>query len=241
MTTTFRTAGAWGAGKGSNLTPAEVDTNFYDKETRITALEAAGVGVGIDSISVSGNQMTITLTDSSVQGPFTLPSATFTAKGAWQPSTLYDAFDIVTYNGSTYLVNFGHTSDTTFDAAASVTGTGDLYTLIWQYPATMGQEVSGATYTPVLLDANTYIRLTNAAGCAVSIDPAVEFADWTELTFRDASTDTGASCTFDISTPGSINGVDGHLNISAGQGSVVTLKKVGSTDAWDIMGRLATA
>lgn len=29
MTITYRTAGAWGAGKGSNLTAAEADQNFY--------------------------------------------------------------------------------------------------------------------------------------------------------------------------------------------------------------------
>ena len=63
MTTVYRTAGAWGAGSGADLTPAQVDTNFYDKETRITAIEAAGVAVGVASITVSGDQMTVHMTD----------------------------------------------------------------------------------------------------------------------------------------------------------------------------------
>lgn len=41
MAVTFRTAGAWGAGKGSNLVAAEVDGNFWDHEERIVDVEAA--------------------------------------------------------------------------------------------------------------------------------------------------------------------------------------------------------
>lgn len=241
MTTTFRTAGAWGAGKGADLTPAEVDNNFYDKETRITAIEAAGVAVGIASITVSGNQMTVTMTDASVQGPFTLPTVAWNPVGTWLPSTLYSAMDVVTYGGSAYLVLVDHTSDTTFDPNATQSTAQDIYQLIFSFAPAAGFERTGATFTPTLADANTYNRLTNPAGCAVTIDPAEGFPDWTELHFRDASTDTGAFCTFDIATPGSINDVSGYLNQSAGRGATVTLKKNGATDEWDIFGLLASA
>lgn len=240
MTTTFRTAGAWGAGKGADLTPAEVDNNFYDKETRITAIEAAGVAVGIASITVSGDQMTITMTDASTQGPFTLPTVQWTAGGAWLPSTLYQSLTVLTYGGSAYLVTIDHISDTTFDPNA-LSGTQAIYELLWSFAPAAGFEITTSSFTPDLTHANCYMRLTNASGCSVLIDPAIEYAAWTELHFRDESTDTGAAATFDISTPGFINGVAGHLNVTAGQGSVVTLKKVGATDGWDIMGRLSTA
>lgn len=240
MTTTFRTAGAWGAGKGADLTPAEVDNNFYDKETRITAIEAAGVAVGISSITVSGDQMTITMTDSSIQGPFTLPTVQWTAGGAWAPSTLYQALTVLTYGGSAYLVTIDHTSDTTFDPNA-LSGTQQIYELLWSFAPAAGFEITTATFTPDLVHANCYIRLTNAAGCTVTIDPAVEYPAWTELHFRDESTDTGAAVDFLIDSPGVINPVLGCNDRSTGTGSVVTLKRVGTTDAWDIMGRLEQA
>lgn len=243
MTSTFRTVGAWGAGVGRPLTWAEQDNNTYDKETRLTALEnpATGEGpVGIDHITVSGGQMTIYLTDSSIQGPFALPVASWSPQGPWQPSSVYQALDIVTFGGSAYLVNVDHTSATSFDPNETLNSV-DLYTLLWTYASLPGFEDDGATFSPTLEHGSGYIRLTNAGGCAVTIDPNdVTFPAWIEITFRDCSTDTGAFCTFAVASPGSINGVSGFLNQSAGSGSTITLKKVGSTNAWDILGHLAS-
>lgn len=241
MTTVYRTAGAWGAGAGADLTPAQVDTNFYDKETRITALEGAGVGVGIESITVSGDQMTVTLTDSSVQGPFTLPAVSWAPKGMWAASTLYSANDIIQDGNSLYLVNFNHTSATSFDPAETLGTAGDIYTLIWTFSsAAPGFTRTGSTFTPALEDAGSYNRMTNAAGATVTIDGAVAFEDWTEIHFRDESTDTGANVSFTVSGGASINGVAGYSNATLGTGATVTLKKVGATNTWDIMGLLAT-
>lgn len=237
MTTIYRTAGAWGAGAGADLTPAQVDTNFYDKETRITALEGAGVGVGISSIDVSGNQMTITLTDSSVQGPFTLPSVAWRPVGEWQPTTLYAALDVVTVLGSGYLVNIAHTSDSTFDPNATDGFANPLYSALWVTAAPQGQEISDATFAPAVTDAGIYTRLTNAGGCTVTIDSAIEFLPWTELHFRDESSSGnvsfvgGGSVTFNVPA--------GFTAVTAGTGATATAKKVGSTDVWDLMGRLA--
>lgn len=237
MTTTFRTSGAWGAGKGSNLTPAEVDNNFYDKETRIAALEGAGVGVGIDTITVSGNQMTITLTDSSVQGPFTLPTAAWQPKGEWQPSTVYYAYDVVTYLGSGFLVNLDHTSDSTFDAGAT-DGSLEIYTRLWSVAAPQGQQISDSAFTPQLVDAGIYTRLTNPGGCTVTIDSTVEFDPWTELHFRDESESGGVTITTSGTT---LNIPAGFTAVSAGIGATITVKKVDATNEWDVMGRLAAA
>ncbi|MGR9317278.1 hypothetical protein ACU8LZ_12605 [Rhizobium leguminosarum] len=70
----FRTAGAWGAGKGSNLTPAEVDENFHDLDCRVTDLEDNPPTANqIADITQDGNQITIVMDDASTFGPFTLP------------------------------------------------------------------------------------------------------------------------------------------------------------------------
>ncbi len=238
MTSSFRTAGAWGAGLGRPLTWVEQDNNTYDKETRITAIETAGVAVGIDYIEVIGDQMTIHMTDASLQGPFTLPSAdAWNPQGYWLPAHVYQALDTVQYAGGLYLVLVDHTSDSTFDPDA-MEDTVPRYHLIANFAPAQGFTQTGATFTPDLGDANAYHRLTNVSGCAVTIDPTVAFADWTEFHFRDASIDTGASCTFAVDSPGSINDVTGFANETAGSGATVTLKKVGATDAWDIMGLL---
>jgi hypothetical protein len=110
MTITYRTAGAWGAGKGSNLTPAEVDGNFWDHEGRIAELEdSAPEPNNISNILVTGTQMTIVLEDATEFGPFTLPQANFrpsvvdtivaATDGTYAP-VLGDANGYLRYSGS---------------------------------------------------------------------------------------------------------------------------------------------
>jgi len=67
MTIVYRTTGTWGAGKGSNLTPAEVDGNFYDLHTRLAALETGGADVPatIDNITIIGSLFTVEMSDGS--------------------------------------------------------------------------------------------------------------------------------------------------------------------------------
>lgn len=240
MTSTFRTAGAWGGGVGRPLTWAEQDQNMYDKETRLAGLEVGGSAVGIANIEVVGGVLVITMTDLS-QYTFDLSQLTvaWSAKGAWLPSHVYQALDTVSYGNAVYLVNIDHTSDTTFDPNA-MEGTVPRYSLIFTFPVVpQGFDRTGSTFTPALEDANTYNRMINAAGCAVTIDPDVPFEPWTQLHFRDESSDTGANVTFAISSPGIINPQRGYLNETPGSGCTVTLKKVGATNAWDIFGLLA--
>lgn len=241
MTSTYRTTGAWGSGVGRPLTWPEQDANTFDKETRITAIETAGVAVGIDHITVSGDQMTIYMTDSSIQGPFTLPTAeTWNPTGAWKPATTYNALDTVYAAGGLYLVMIDHTSDSTFDPDATE-GTVPRYHLIIPFSPVQGYTRTGATFTPAFVDANSYNRLTNASGCAVTIDPTENFDDWTELHFRDCSTDTGAFCTIAISGGGTLSLPSGYDAASAGSGATWGMKKVGSTDEWDVWGLLQTS
>lgn len=100
MTLRYRTTGAWGAGLGSNLTPANVDENFYTLAQEIAAWTAPA-GVGIASITVAGNAMTIHMTDASTQGPFTLPTAAIRYREDWTPDTDYAPLDLFVIQGTT--------------------------------------------------------------------------------------------------------------------------------------------
>ena len=120
MTQKYRTDGAWGAGIGRNLTPAEVDENFWDGLQRIVALEALPAApAGIDHFSITGRQLYVTLTDATVLGPYTLPVASFTDRGTWAPATPYSVLDTFTINGGLYEVLFAHTSAGSFDPGAN--------------------------------------------------------------------------------------------------------------------------
>jgi hypothetical protein len=185
MTLTYRTAGAWGAGKGSNLTATEVDGNFYDLDQRVVDLEEnPPVPNEISNITVSGTQMTIYLEGGASFGPFTLPQANF------RPSIV---------------------------AALPV--------------ATDG------TYTPVLSDANKYLRCTEGGGCTVILpsNASVAFPVDTEITFRQAS---AGAVVFDAPTEVTIHSVPGYLPKTAQLGASVTLKKI-ATDEWELVGWLA--
>jgi hypothetical protein len=117
MDLTFRTLGAWGSGKGANLTPGEVDNNFWELAQAIVDLAAnPALPVGIANITVSGTSMTITLTDGTVMGPFTLPVLTFRWRGEWQPFTTYAELDVftVTHVGI-YMVQVEHTTGAAFE------------------------------------------------------------------------------------------------------------------------------
>lgn len=119
MDVTFRTLGPWGPGKGANLQPSEVDNNFWSIAQAIISLENnPALPTSIASISVSGTQMTITLSDGTVFGPYTLPVLTFRWRGEWQPSTPYAVLDVFTVQDTgIYLTQIAHTSGTDFDPA----------------------------------------------------------------------------------------------------------------------------
>ncbi len=122
---TYRTAGAWGPGKGSDLTPAEVDENFYDTALAIFDLvDNPPQANGISEITVTGATMTIILDDLTEEGPFVLPTATFVFVGEWQPTTQYFVNDVFSVSGQgvddgTYFVNTNFESDSAFDSGRS--------------------------------------------------------------------------------------------------------------------------
>jgi hypothetical protein len=128
----FRTLGPWGAGKGTNLLPGEVDSNFWALASAIFELQNdPAVPNGIAAITVSGTQMTITLLDGTVMGPFTLPVLTFRWRDEWLPATIYAALDVVKVTDlGIYMVQISHTSGATFDPDLLIDG---LPAFLWLF------------------------------------------------------------------------------------------------------------
>lgn len=130
MTIIYRTAGAWGPGKGSNLSPEEVDGNFFDLETRVTNIENdPPEPVSIDHFVVDGTLLTIVLTNGDSHGPFVLPIGQWRWTGEWEPDTQYFVGDIVTNEGNTYFIRVQHVSADVFDPGL-FTVDGFVYILI---------------------------------------------------------------------------------------------------------------
>ncbi len=129
MAVIYRTTGAWGAGKGSNLTAAEVDGNFYDHDGRIGNLETSRPQPdNWASVEIDGTAVTFTTIGGSI---FTidLPVLKWRFRDAWAAFTGYAALDTFTVDGvGLFLVNIDHTSAATFDPDAVDGESNPLYT-----------------------------------------------------------------------------------------------------------------
>lgn len=137
MAIIYRTAGPWGAGKGANLVPGEVDGNFFDVDKRVTHIEdiMPAAANGIAFFSASGNQFYVHMTDGTIQGPFILPQQAWNFRGEWTTSTIYNVNDVVTANGGVYLVLFNHVSASSFDPNVNDGLGHDYYALLLINPA----------------------------------------------------------------------------------------------------------
>jgi hypothetical protein len=124
----------WGAGLGRDLQPGEVDQNFYDVEQRLEAVEQNPVLPNeIESISVDGNRMTITMADHTVFGPLILPQAAFRFTGAFAPNHNYRLYDFLVANDGLYLVLHDFTSGGSFVFGADAQG--PFYQLVMPFPS----------------------------------------------------------------------------------------------------------
>ena len=124
----------WGAGLGRDLQPGEVDQNFYDVEKRLEAVEQNPVLPNeIESISVDGNRMTITMVDHTVFGPYILPQAALRFTGVFQPNHNYRLYDFLVANDGLYLVLHDFTSGDDFVFGADVQG--PFYQFIMPFPS----------------------------------------------------------------------------------------------------------
>lgn len=120
----------WGAGEGHDLTPTEVDLNFWEVLERLDAVEAdPPEPVSIDHITVTESTFTIFLTNGASQGPFNFPAAKFDVI-PWTPNTLLFPNTFVTEAGNTYLVLLPHTSGASFDPNANDGSGNELYGLL---------------------------------------------------------------------------------------------------------------
>jgi hypothetical protein len=108
----------WGAGQGSDLNAFQIDSNFWFLWQLILSVQSTIVA-GIDYFSVVGDSFYVHLTDHMTLGPYPLPVAVWTYRGAWQPFTVYYPLDIITSGGATYIVQFQHTSAATFNPNAN--------------------------------------------------------------------------------------------------------------------------
>lgn len=117
---TYRGNGAWGTGKGSNLTEAEFDGNTNEFDVRITSLEDdPPEAVSIMSVTISGTELTFHLTDGSTLDPFDISIPYPRFMGEWVASAMYAALDQFTVAGQgLYMVLADHVADSTFDPAA---------------------------------------------------------------------------------------------------------------------------
>ncbi len=236
MTLTYRSV------KGSALTAAEFDGNTTDLDGRITTLEDnPPSAISISSFEVAGSSFYVHMTDSSVLGPYTLPTASsWDLRGDWQPSTLYFVNDMVRSDSALYLVLFEHTSDTVFDAGANDGGGHDFYELA--LPAANINQVSmtdaNAAIGVGLSYANRYVRMTNASGCVITFphDDTVDHAVDTEMYFRQCTSD--GSLVFTAEAGVTLNGMAQRENHTSSEGSIVMAKKVGANE-WDLSGLLS--
>lgn len=123
----------WGSGTGSDLAAVTIDLNFWILWSALNTVQSSipAAGRGIDYIAlVGGNNLYVHLTDHSVEGPFSIPTEMWNPRGNWAPTTNYTPLDIVSANGSLYLVNVLHTSAGTFSPSATDGFGHDLYTLL---------------------------------------------------------------------------------------------------------------
>lgn len=233
MTVNYRTAGAWGPGLGRNLTPGEVDGNFWDHEGRISDIEDnPPAAIGISNITSNGSQFTVYLEDGTSFGPFTLPVAAFRSRGEWAAATVYFINDIVYVPGSgVYRVVTNHTS------AGSFSNSADYELLLPSNNPAVIATISGTSYEPGQSDANKYLRCTASAGCVIELTHG--FPVNTEIHFRQCGAGPLSFIVGD--TGGTINSVAGKDDGTDHVGAIVTVKCVSADGEWDIFGDLATA
>jgi hypothetical protein len=135
MAIIYRTAGPWGAGKGANLVPGEVDGNFYDVNRRLLTVEGEmPLLISIAFFSVSGSSFYIHMTNGTIQGPYQLPQQAWNFRGPWIASTSYYVNDVVTGNGGVYMVLMNHISGPVFDPNTGDGAGHDYYGLLLTNP-----------------------------------------------------------------------------------------------------------
>ncbi len=236
----YRTQGPWGLGKGGDLTPAEVDQNFDELARAIETLSEAGTPP-IAAVNMSGTQLSFTLANGDIAGPFTVPRAAFRFRGEWGGGATYFGNDVVSIatGGAAdgiYLVRRSHTAASEFDPAAD-DGDGPLYQVMFapvapprQRPAVVFH--AEETFTPSLELEGAFVKFTTSP-VAVTLPTTAELAlpIGYRMSFKMASYgETSFTSTGYLHPP--LNGDTG--GIYPRDGIVEVLKS--AADVWEIWG-----
>lgn len=251
---TFRTTGAWGSGIGTDLTASQVDTNFYNCKTAIEDLQDnPPEAISIDSISQSGNTITVHYTDASTDGPFTLPSVTLNFRGAWAISTVYAVNDIVTSGGSTYLVIYAHTSSSgSFDPGANDGLGHNYYGLLLSNPAgglptggAAGQvltKTSSTDYAATWADPETVTTIQTVSGTTHTLAAANvgRFHRCTNVLGCTVTVPENASVAIAIGSRFDFRGVAGPMTFIEQDTGVILNGREGNNNATDAQGAVAS-
>lgn len=148
-------------GLGRLLTGFEVDYNFYQIDSRLVSVESSiTTGISVSSITSDGSSLTFHMSNSTTQGPFTMPTATFRDRGTWAASTFYAVNDTFTINGTLYRVLFDHTSSATSFSSTANDGAGHDYYAAMMSTAGNALPSGGAV--------NMMLRKSSSADYAVS-------------------------------------------------------------------------
>jgi hypothetical protein len=243
---TFRTDGAWGAGKGSNLTAAEVDQNFHGLAVAIQDLVDNPVqGVSVVGFTVTGRTFKVNLSDGSEFGPYTMPFEGWRWAGALVAGDSYQAQDVFSVAGfGVYLVVQPYTAPEvatdgtwTFDPAESNTEGPLLQQLLGLMPSSLLTVVNtAADFVVGSSHLGAYVRVQTGGSITLPGDDLEAFPVGGTATFRAVSADpiafVGASTEVVINTPETLT--------LRKLGSVVTAIRVDATE-WDIAGDLELA
>lgn len=232
----FVTTGSWGTGEGV-LSASEVDGNFAAIAEAVDALtDNPPEAVSVSNITKSGTMVTFHMSDGSQYGPFEMPVATPRFRDEWAAYTLYEPYDIVLLTEfGTFMVGVEHTSEATFDPAAS-NSSGDYYVKIAPPTGAPAEVYMITTDTLTLsnIHAGKYLRFTNGDGCTVTV-PGGTFPPNSEIHFRQLG---GVISIVPESTGVVINPQGSDQLMSGGAGATFTLKHF-MDDEFDIFGKLA--
>lgn len=176
---TYRTTGLWGAGKGSNLTLEEVDTNFHDVDQTLDAAEAAMITPdAVSGVTVDGYQFSVALSDGRVYGPKPMPITGLRLVNAYIPGAEYKESNLLLFDKSVWLITQTHIAPTEFDPTYGDTE-GAFYHKVWGE----AEQFDLAAYIPgpppplvyQLVSPRQFIIPDGASGCIFArVAPSVE-------------------------------------------------------------------
>jgi hypothetical protein len=156
MAITFKTTGAWGAGKGAPLTEAEIDANFYWlKGVAESLADRPAPAVNVQEVVRIGDTFKVVMSDSTEYGPYDIPIIQYAWRGTWAPGVDYEQFDLIhVEDAGIFYVLVDHHSESTFDQSAAdtdglwykqMTGVATGYDLSFFVPGVVGAWYQGAS------------------------------------------------------------------------------------------------